>query len=335
MSSRKEIVEIFWNVPLPKVTEVLPSGCAVCGKDASRICPRCKAISYCGEDHRHAHHKRHRFICKAIQKERKTREASEMYDVPDNDEEPGNRVQIADPLLLIRIHSLASVEAQIRFYNKLNYLYLDPDFQVECGILPLLTRVNRDQEMYGLIKGLFILRYIDESFKDADVLEPMDFYHESGKRKEVFELVLNLALIKAKLLLDMKRIHAAMGVLAQRLPRELVELVLPGIPQSPTLRARLTRMSTEGVLSEVEKLSGQFDCLYHDLNKLRPYFWPKLASHKLSDRVLEPQDLHDCRDHTMLETQRIFVRHVYAWFEIPGAIALIGEKCRSENAITH
>ncbi|CAI7565964.1 unnamed protein product [Penicillium pancosmium] len=327
--------DICAKTPLPKVTEILQSGCAICGEEEA-----------------------HREICEAIRWERETLERAEAPLKAVNGPDSLDPLIIISPLmgpmesellaaihhcslpyLLQRVPTVKSVYAQIDYYETMGRVIspFNPEIQFAC--LPLIARLSDDQVLYDTVICLCRHGELDGCVLNADVLSPINFLVQacqfSFRGQATIDLVLAMAFLKVKLLTDLIRLNEATLVLTPRLPREIVDDILNYIPRSGAVLANPTLMRSKDLSLEIAKLENQVDFLVKDVHRQNAYFWPKLVSHNADGPVIDKPGVNELTNIPLLNARRLFTHHAYHWFQTPGAVDMVRQQYFAARFHTH
>jgi hypothetical protein len=328
------------------VSNGLVKGCHLCRKteNVSR-CSGCKVVYYCGSKHQAIDRAAHKSACSKIKKERVRLEAQEItlrahagdVDTPPNAFEEGgecmgrfcgfkgtrpymiSRYLLIDALL--KINTTHAIEEALG--HGLDMLKLNnSDNQGIRAIIPsLYLRLGRDQECYDFLKW-WMLHMQSEgerqwgksstAVKDADAMEPViDFL----KAFLPLSHLTSLALVKVRLLIDLRNFHARSK---EQGPRAAIQSV--SSIQSKD-GERFEDMPTRGL----EILMGWVRTLvvnmYIGVYGNNQSFWKALL--QPGNFLTENPNgyMMGSRDETTVTLQQCY----NAWAETPGAFAVIEE----------
>ncbi|EPE28252.1 HIT/MYND zinc finger-like protein [Glarea lozoyensis ATCC 20868] len=235
----------------------LNEGCGLCGKETAPLsrCSSCKVIYYCCHDHQDAHSESHEGTCNKIKNAYNTIQEEELKlraimqaavfanVVGSSYPRDLNRLYVITQRNLF--HALDDIQTRSAVQAKINsmreVLRLDPgdNFRVRYVGSFLMLRIGQLQEAYDFIKYYAIaeskpnydLKEVREGFrKDQDVFE--DVRHFCVPSTELYNLVA-LAILKFKLLQDLRAIAFASEVTCQALPIELRLQIQEMVPFSP------------------------------------------------------------------------------------------------------
>ncbi|KAJ5109279.1 hypothetical protein N7456_005954 [Penicillium angulare] len=314
------------EIPMPNVTENLPSGCAICGKERGcQLCPDCLAISYCGPHHKGIHRQTHKAICDAVKNERIHLESTQ-------DRVLITPAQCILPLFLQRIHTRESLEAQLEFYDRpiTQFLLGDPPF--DCMSLSSLARLNKDQRLYDLVKSMCAPITPIQGFEQQNIFESIDYILMAPRscvtlRDNTLVIIVCITFLKIKLLLDLIRLYETIMVIGPKLPLELLNLILQNIPRSPSVTANKGILTNKDLPTKIFDLQSQVNILYKEADRLNPHIWRPFVTHDPNDPI---EHCDKIMGDALWEAKLIFVYFSYYAFETPGAVAFIKQKFQSE-----
>ncbi|KGO66386.1 Zinc finger, MYND-type [Penicillium italicum] len=313
----------------------VPSGCGVCSKkDGVLRCSGCKVIVYCGVEHQTAHREEHKTACSAIRRCRVAMEKEEqaLREYPDNPftYDVGNFWMILEtrPYMdsravlsntMSNVNHVESLQAQLNLLMENLRLCRCDSLGARDAIPSLMIRLQQDQECYDFLKwwattgqnadydwGNTTLPYLDT--KNANPLEPVDMFCD--KLINLTHTV-SVTLVKIKVL---QMILTGMGSRDGSVAHMLgLRLQPSSIAKNPNI-ANCDERQLEGV-----KLKAQIRALYEGVQKLNPHFWPALVN---------PGEHLDAEPPMFsigsVEQMQVALNLTYdAWYEAPGAIALI------------
>ncbi|KAJ5948431.1 hypothetical protein N7454_001738 [Penicillium verhagenii] len=233
------------------------------------------------------------------------------------------------PVFLRRINTVKSVQAQKWHFQRCNNLLFAHSLDFHCAALEATARLGQDQELYDSIKALCIFQRIDGTFHHENILESIDFMiqpPDSFWYHRILDLLVLMTFFKVKLLLDLMRLDVARMALGIKFPREVLDMVLLNIPESPTVTTNRGIMNSTDLIAEITTISAQVDLLLAEVNDRNPCFWNKLALHNPNNTLVERPTQQELSNYDLGLAKDLFLCHVYCWFETPGAIALLRRK---------
>ncbi|CAI7669275.1 unnamed protein product [Penicillium pancosmium] len=241
------------------------------------------------------------------------------------------------PVFLQRINTTQSVRAQVEYYEHFSSIYAHnfsatPCYEFGCIILPLLARLNQDQNLHDSVKNLCTTGTIHGLIRDADILEPIEFFVqacEGSTSQMTADLILSFAFLKTKVLLDLTRLDAATTTIGSKFPQEIMDLILLGVPLSNTVTDNRAIMESNDLSAIITNLSSQVDIMYTMAHKQNKYFWRKLALHDPNDPLVGIPTAEEMANRGHEFARGLFLRHAHHWFQTPGAIAPIKQKIES------
>jgi hypothetical protein len=143
--------------------------------------------------------------------------------------------------------------------------------EIQFTCLPLIARLGDDQVLYDTVICLCRHGEIDGCVLNADVFSPIHFLVQacqfSFRGQATIDMVLAMAFLKVKLLIDLIRLNEATLALTTKLPREIVNEILNYIPRSGTVLANPTLMRSIDLSLEIAKLENQVDFLVKDVHR--------------------------------------------------------------------
>ncbi|KAJ5736266.1 uncharacterized protein N7483_001391 [Penicillium malachiteum] len=125
------------------------------------------------------------------------------------------------------------------------------------------------------------------------------------------------------------RLDAATLALRPRIPVDIVDLILPQIPESTLVTEipSMMRCNKDHSL-EIATLNLQIDFLFLEVDKLNPYFWMMLAT-CAGDSVLDEPTQEENKRY-LQQTKVPLRRNAPYWVKTPGAIEFLKEKLMNQ-----
>lgn len=147
----------------------------------------------------------------------------------------------------------------------------------------LFLRLGRDHDCYAFVKWDRIdcreqsweLKYISRHL-ESSAFESVDYLCRDGPYTSHLSAII---LIKIKLFLDLRSLQAS-RVLADRLPREILELIQSYIPQSTIISSNTQMMRQENWDADIEEMLSQVHQMYTAGNELTKGFWQDLVDYE-------------------------------------------------------
>ncbi|KAJ6004894.1 hypothetical protein N7540_012693 [Penicillium herquei] len=121
--------------------------------------------------------------------------------------------------------------------------------------------------------------------------------------------------------------------LGQKLPPEILDLILWHVPQSSLVTESRTIMRSRDHSLEITKLNHQIDFLFLEVEKLNAYFWAKLAKYDPNDAALQAPTQEENTNY-LRQAKASLRRYASYWFKTPGAVELIKEKFEARKECT-
>jgi hypothetical protein len=332
------------------VSNGLITGCHFCRQvnNTSR-CGGCKVVSYCSQEHQTTDRAAHKASCNRIKKERIRLEAQEVtlrahvgdIDTPPNVFEEGGegfgrfwgftgtrpymkgRYSFIDALL--QVNTTQAVETALEHCMDMLRLNRSDNQGIRTVIPALYLRLGRDQECYNFLKWWLVHGFSDDyewgdrraTLEGQDAFEPViDFL----KGFLPLEHLTSLALLKIRMLIDMRAFHRRSQEPEPRSPVQCVSSIV----------AKDHAVFEEGasnVMSDwLRKLVVNLYVAVHCANQ---HFWPAL---------LNPgNNLTTQPDGYMMGTKeemQITLHKCYnSWVETPGAFAVVEEMARDREVM--
>jgi len=315
------------------ISNGLITGCNVCDQatNTSR-CQGCKVVSYCGREHQTIDWSAHKSFCSKIKKMRARLEEQETAlrvhqgdeDTPPNAFEkdgedygmfwmymglrPYMKTRQALVDALVQVNTKDAIEAA--FAHCVEMMRLNTaDNQGMGNMLPaLLLRQGKDQQCYNTLRWHHVGQSEAGEPKNEDALEPvLDFLRP---RVPLAHLVA-LALVKVRLLIDMRGIHLRHQATSSYEPQRYVS----GI--TARHHERFAHASAE--ISDMLKL--QVMNMYVGVWFSNELFWPALLSPDEDLRIRPNMGWKGSKQEMQISLQQTY----NAWVESPGAIEVMRE----------
>jgi hypothetical protein len=323
----------------------LNEGCGLCGKETARLsrCSSCKVVYYCSRDHEVAHRESHEGPCNKIknacitmEEERFALRASvqaalfaHAVGFPNSTE--ANRLYITTQRNLSHtldgIQTRSAVQAKIDSMKEVLRLNPGDNLQVRHAGPFLMLRIGQLQEAYDFIKYYAIaesqpnydLNEIRELFrKDQDVFEDVRYFCVPST---ALYLLVALAILKFKLLQDLRAIALASEVTCQALPIELRLQIQEMVPFAPFIAndSKFTA-NPQYALQLSNRMAEQLTKLVHTIHDHNAYFFSAL---QIPDRALQYYEENECEGSN--EIWHTLQVSYDTWCETPGAVSHILE----------
>lgn len=195
-------------------------------------------------------------------------------------------------------------------------------------LLPALyLRLGRDQEAYDFVKWYETLGSKSDydwgdmsapflNITDADVFESPQYL--CGQFPSLANMVC-VALLKFKLLSDLKALQNTSTLLSRKLPQELLDRVKCFVPTSEIIRKNNELVSSTDYTNQIRTLSYHVDNLFDSIAKANGYFWSALIDPGDNLKARPEHHGSGTKQEMQLELQFWFD----AWNETPGAMDFI------------
>ena len=208
-------------------------------------------------------------------------------------------------------------------------LRLSPSDKVGARLLvpSLLLRLDRDQECYNFLswynttdegrrydwdtKGLSPL-----DSKEADIFELPKTWTEDDRHSDLGFLV-DLALLKVRLLLDLRALQALPALTSGKLPQEIQDQVCEQL-LAPHLDARKAFIETSDLSLLIEDITEQLGHIIRKVNQINHFLWSCFPSSESIPSLYPLQS-----DEDAAEAQKVLQYSYDAWIETPGAIEVM------------
>lgn len=350
MVTQEERWAIDEKVPLPKVTDGLQTGCAVCGKTGFiKLCICCRVVGYCSPEHQSAHYQNHRYLCHAIKNElvkfANAEAHAQMIQAGPYSEKarvPSERLQDEEGDKLFATYKESPLHVYLRRVNTVQAVYKAQEYFQRCAYLtwprePLefqvasleaSARLGQDQNLYDLIKWICVFKMGTGpacNFVNSNVFEPIDFMIEPRGTiwyPRITSLLVLMAWFKVKILLDLTRLEKARALLSH-FPPQVRTRTLMGVPSSLTISGNRAIMTKPDISTEIATLKNQIKILVSEAKDRNKYFWRKLALHNPAERLVEKFNKYELADPELGQAKDMVLFHAYYWFETPGAIPML------------
>ncbi|KAI5456233.1 hypothetical protein BGZ63DRAFT_417990 [Mariannaea sp. PMI_226] len=344
---------------MPSTTPRLsPRACEVCKqRDGLISCSGCHAVFYCETDHQASHQANHRSKCLMTrmarsQLEREEYQVRRMPDGSSNAENPFEtgvgqfwaitetrpymraRFQFADGLLrdFAFVGGCADVvQMALDHFLDMVRLCRDDNMGIRHMIPALFIRLGKDQEAYDFIKwyGTSSKEYGDNwgnlkwpflDVSNANMLESHDLTWSEAPLPALSHVV-TVALLKLRILLDLKVLQNATISLHNTLPPELIDLIRGQLVGSAlTSHPDILWGSPQDTTSRIKEIMNQIKDLYTSIKNYNPCFWPCLLDRPAASIAVRPS-VYLPRS---LEEAFLVLNYNYAsWVETPGAIEMV------------
>ena len=342
--------------------------CAVCRKASGVLlrCRRCKVMWYCSKEHQTEHYAQHSQICSTIARESRivATEERKLRNFEGNGELPaGNlfdfflgyfwsfppaaeytraRATLAAVYGEVDPPTRAAVEAQLHHNLAVVRLCQNDDMMLSELAPAMMMRLGRAQECFDFLKWWKTTGDRDRGVREnrpilfldlhgADPFAPMSHRYRPG-----FNLAqhVSMALLRIRILLDLRRVLAAGHALAGRLPPEIVGQIRGYVPWTSIVAAdrAVTRGEPDAWVGRLDRVREEAHTLCEGVRRANPHFFPKLLAPG-NIFALQPRDYKD----GSVEHAAIPMMCTYrAWIETPGAVEFIrkreAEACETTEA---
>lgn len=194
----------------------------------------------------------------------------------------------------------------------------------------LMLELGHDQDCYDFIKWYGMTGQIADydwedmslgflDVKNADPFEPVDLI--CGGLQDLSH-ILQLTLLKIKLLIDLKGLQNSIRALGKKVPAEILNIIQTNIPLTSIIAGNREILCRSDHTETIEKLTAQVEALYNAATIANKHLWPGILNPRmyLANRV--PQGVSPGN----VEEMRLIVSYNYElWFKTPGAIGVIKE----------
>jgi hypothetical protein len=326
--------------------------CGLCsGKEHLLRCARCRVMLYCSKEHQTEHRDAHKSACNGVKKARDHMEKEEAK----LRAHPGDKFMAPDPFTssvghfwgihetrdymrarfglieaLLKIKTFDAVQAALAHLMDMLRLCRGDNLGVRDLVPAQMLRLGKDQECYDFVKwyatmgndsdydwGDMDLPFLD--VKNADVFEPVGYMC----KRFVSSLahILGIALLKIKLLLDLKNLQNS-AVLGQRVPQEILDGIQDHLLRSKIISENKGIMDRTDHAVLIKEMSSQVDEVYTAVESANKHIWKAL---------LKPTGHLNARpesySHGSVQEMQIVLKYsLDAWIETPGALDLIRAK---------
>lgn len=333
------------------------SGCGVCNvqKDDLIRCTTCKVMFYCCPEHQDAHWPSHKDECNQMKLH--MLDTSEIERGNLDFICTFKYMLVLLSVYWGRSLSWQHLERKMKFLGDIAQINTTESVKAQlvgimellCGnqaeqhddlrdIPPaLLLRLGCYQECYSLLKCYTfpaanpLHDYFD--FGEGDVygylsspnlFEPVDcFLYEPasdipGSSHTIAHLVF-LAILKIRLVFELRKIDSTAALLRKRLPQELVDLILDNVPDHPAISAEPRAMRYASRIELVKSLNVQTLQIYRHVDRLNVHFWGALLNPGNHLQANPP----DYKPGSVEEAQLVLARTYREWVLTPGAMDYI------------
>jgi hypothetical protein len=334
----------------------LTSHCPVCSSNEHLLrCQACKVQFYCSRDHQVIDRDAHKKACNGIKKaqqildteEQKLRDHPGDFMTPPHlfeegvghfwgihETRPYMRARYALIESLLKMKTFHAVQSALSHALDMLRLCRGDNIGVRDCMPAMFLRLGKDQECYDFVKwycttgqdphydwGDMDLGFLD--VKSADAFESVELY--TGKYASI-SFVVAVALIKFRLLLDVKALHNS-TVLSEKVPQELLDNIR-GQLVSSIVAGNKDIMESKDQIPLIKKLESQVEELYKAVNSSNKFFWPALlrpGSHLTARPQMYSQGT--------VEHMQLVLQYSYAsWVETPGAIDMIRALAKKDSS---
>jgi hypothetical protein len=318
-------------------------------------CARCKVMLYCSREHQKWDYENHKPACSAVahskmhldDEEQKLRsEPGDDFSMPPNPFETAvglfwgilgtrdyMRARFAYIDSMKDIYTFDSVQIQLEHAQDMIRLCWSDNMGIRDYVPPLLLRLDRDQECYDFIKWWCTEEARDNrewldtgvghlDIQGANAFEPVTDL--LGKYSDL-GLINALALLKTRLLLDLQALQNSAGIPSlQELPREIFDAIRSHMPRSSIVRQDRALRERQSFTADIRELESQVHHLYAYIHDANHHFWSVLL---YPGSLLEKEERPGYYSMGTIEDAQYKLGCSYdAWFETPGAIAVIKAK---------
>ena len=236
---------------------------------------------------------------------------------------------------MAQIVTVESVQEQLEYLMDMLQMCRSDNLSVRILVPSLMLRLDQDQECYDFLKWWAVATEdftyeweITDSLylniRSANVFESLDVFN---KKFRAFTHLVCLVLLKIKLLFDLIRLQQAEVSLRPRAPREIIDMILPLVPQSPIVKAQCIRMDGHTRAVKIKTLQVQVDILFKYVSIANKYFWTALSDH--SGRWIPMPEFFA---EGSVEESQVALKATYdAWIETPGAIEFVKAKLEGKD----
>lgn len=327
--------------------------CEVCRRrDGLLRCSGCQSVYYCGRDHQAADRGGHKAGCVAVKRARVRvrREEHMLRDHPRGnvfdsgvgrfwgifETRPYMRARFGLVGVLLQHFGSAGgrvhvVQAALDHLLDLLRLCRSDNMGLRDLVPALYVRLNRDQAAYDFLKWYATtgqdsgydwrdtqLPFLD--VKDANVLEPLRGLWTEKPCLELSHAV-TVALLKMRVLLDLRAVQNASRTLRGTVPPEIVDLIRARLVGTVVgSRPQILRGAAEDVAPLVLEMKCQVRQLYRSIDRSNPYFWQSMLVNPAKAIAARPQ----AYSQGTREEACLMLSYTYAaWVETPGAVDMV------------
>lgn len=294
------------SVPILK-----PRACEVCNKQDNLVrCSACQVVYYCDEEHRAADRPRHAWNCYHIDNGRALveQERQILLHMPQGSAHPGSNLFETSPghfgeiiearayiknrwLLVLRLlESFGRIGGHAQAVEEALDHIMDVMFLAPTGWLvdlrpfapALQIRLNQDQDAYCFCKRwlaiprsdytMFFMREVPlPDVTHADIFESTEMWTTNMNEFSHTSIV---ALIKARILVDLQILQSANRILRRIFPQEISDLIRTRLAiHVLQLQPELLCVSAEELSIMTRTIKTQVKSLYHFIDEHNKYFW--------------------------------------------------------------
>ncbi|KAH7073745.1 hypothetical protein BKA63DRAFT_491720 [Paraphoma chrysanthemicola] len=305
-------------------------------------CAACKVVYYCGREHQTSDRPSHRSFCSKIKKAQAGFEQEEkalrreegdiifeegrghFWGLLETRDYMRARYTLVEALL--KVNTVQAVTVALEHLLEMLQLCRSDNMGVRDVVPGLYLRLERDQDAYGFCKwwaevgedanydfGDTDLPYLDT--KDADAFEDVKLF--TGRYSSL-SFVVNITLIKIRLLADLQSLQRAKELAGPHVPREILDHIQQHtvgsiVANSPNIIKR------EDQRPHIAELRDQIQQLFYAVQGANPHFWPALLQPGENLRARPTSYSHGSK-----AQMQLILQYTYnAWSETPGAIGIM------------
>lgn len=329
-----------------------PRQCAVCRSRARlQRCGGCKVVFYCSREHQARHRRSHKEACTNVREalanlsdeEHKLRTGQQGGDfthaelfgdwagrwgaIPETRDYMRARWAVAHTTIA-EFETADAVRASLGHLTDLLRLCYNDETGARWMVPALYLRLGRDQECYDFLK-----RWVDVGYGGDRVWEGMDEPRVEVRDTDVLESPEGMwtgrcitlchaacvALIKVRMLLDLRNMQNANRAFHGAIPQEIIDAIRVRALVSSVVASRrdIVLAPIERTAELVRLVKSQIRMLFDAISEYNPCFWPKLVNRTFAVRPLEHRPRSE-------EEADIMAMYNYgAWSETPGSIEVI------------